>query len=815
MSNTTIQLKKSGQTGNTPSDLNYGEVAINYADGKLFYKNGVGIKAIENQKTFSTINSNNSLIIATTPTDILSLVAGSNITINSNTTSKTITINSTGGGNDNVAFAAYNKANSALANTSGAIFGGELLIGGGGKLTVSAVGGDEGGEILLGKAETNTTLTGTGVTIDVYQNRLRFFEQGGSARGFYLDISTGGSGATTDIMSGGGGGGNDTVAFAAYAQANNASSNTVALQSVNNLQNTNITSINTFAGSAFNSANAGVTLATAAYDAANTAAANTVYLQTVNDNQNTSITATNTLATAAYGKANAEGEINNTQNTWITNTNTLAQAAYDHANTRYSSSGGTISGSVTITNNLDVLGNVSFVGNVTSIQVTGNSGQFFGYASNGFNALYAGIPVGYDFQPQTIIQASANEDGYAQINIQNINGGGDASSDLVATADNGTENDTYVSVGIGSSNHSDPDFTLVGPNDGYLYVSGNTTTTGGDLVVGTFLPQNDIIFAAGGMNTENEQMRIIGSSNTILFSSKTIFSSNLDLTLVGKVDFGFVDTVHIYGGSSGQLLSTDGIGNLSFINSPVDLATAAYGKANAESEINNTQNTNITNVNTFAGSAFNSANAALSLAQSAYAEANNQGEINNTQNTNIISVNTFAVSAFNSANAGVTLAAAAYAQANSGGTPTNINTRGIRANSAYYPTFVDANNATNASETVHTNASLSFNPHTGTVSATIFSTTSDETLKENVKTIENAINTISQLRGVTYTWKNNGEHSMGLIAQEVEKVLPIVVRQSEDKKTVDYQNIIGLLVEAIKEQQTAINNLEEKINNLK
>jgi hypothetical protein len=64
--------------------------------------------------------------------------------------------------------------------------------------------GDEGGEILLGKAATNTTLTGSGVTVDVFQNRLRFFEQGGSARGFYLDISTGGGGASTNLASGGG-----------------------------------------------------------------------------------------------------------------------------------------------------------------------------------------------------------------------------------------------------------------------------------------------------------------------------------------------------------------------------------------------------------------------------------------------------------------------------------------------------------------------------------------------------------------------------------------------------------------------------------
>ena len=92
MSNTSIQLKKSGISGNTPVDLIYGEVAINYADGKLFYKSDTGVtRYITNQQSFSTINSNNSLILATTGTDILNLVAGNNITISTNTTSKSIT----------------------------------------------------------------------------------------------------------------------------------------------------------------------------------------------------------------------------------------------------------------------------------------------------------------------------------------------------------------------------------------------------------------------------------------------------------------------------------------------------------------------------------------------------------------------------------------------------------------------------------------------------------------------------------------------------------------------------------------------------
>ena len=127
MSNTSIQLKKSGQTGNTPSNLAFGEIAINYADGKLYYKDDTGsIDFISNQSSFDTINANNSLILATGVSDTLSFVAGNNISIDTNTTTKTITINSTGTATDqpardtsNAAFlqanAAFSKANSVLS----------------------------------------------------------------------------------------------------------------------------------------------------------------------------------------------------------------------------------------------------------------------------------------------------------------------------------------------------------------------------------------------------------------------------------------------------------------------------------------------------------------------------------------------------------------------------------------------------------------------------------------------------------------------------------------------------------------------------
>lgn len=71
------------------------------------------------------------------------------------------------------------------------------------KLVAETVGGDEGGEILLGKPATNSTIAGTGVTIDVWQNKLRFFEQGGDARGYYIDITGGGNGVSTNLVGGG------------------------------------------------------------------------------------------------------------------------------------------------------------------------------------------------------------------------------------------------------------------------------------------------------------------------------------------------------------------------------------------------------------------------------------------------------------------------------------------------------------------------------------------------------------------------------------------------------------------------------------
>lgn len=118
MANTTVQLKKSGVTGNVPPSLSYGELALNYADGKLFYKASNGsiasISTSPATDSFATINANSSLILATSPYDTLSILPGNNITISTDTFNKRITINSTAsGGGDSTDQFARDKSNSA------------------------------------------------------------------------------------------------------------------------------------------------------------------------------------------------------------------------------------------------------------------------------------------------------------------------------------------------------------------------------------------------------------------------------------------------------------------------------------------------------------------------------------------------------------------------------------------------------------------------------------------------------------------------------------------------------------------------------
>jgi hypothetical protein len=127
--------------------------------------------------------------------------------------------------------------------------------------------------------------------------------------------------------------------------------------------------------------------------------------------------------------------------------------------------------------------------------------------------------------------------------------------------------------------------------------------------------------------------------------------------------------------------------------------------------------------------------------------------------------------------------------------------------------------ATGTAYTAGTNLSLSGSQFSvvasptfsGTVTAVNFNATSDERLKENVETIADAGSKVAALRGVNFDWKATGEKTMGVIAQEVEAVIPeVVATDDEGMKSVDYQAMVGLLIEAVKELQEKVDAHEAK-----
>jgi len=137
------------------------------------------------------------------------------------------------------------------------------------------------------------------------------------------------------------------------------------------------------------------------------------------------------------------------------------------------------------------------------------------------------------------------------------------------------------------------------------------------------------------------------------------------------------------------------------------------------------------------------------------------------------------------------------------------------AHGIYYPLFV-SNVGTNSIVQVDSTAvAFTYDPGTGTVSATDFDSLSDVTFKENIEPIPEAMDLVKKLRGVSFQWKRNRKKSLGVIAQEVEQVLPELVNTRENgQKSVVYDNLIPLLIEATKQLQEQVDRLETKVQSL-
>ncbi|MDD2680293.1 MAG: tail fiber domain-containing protein, partial [Candidatus Omnitrophica bacterium] len=93
---------------------------------------------------------------------------------------------------------------------------------------------------------------------------------------------------------------------------------------------------------------------------------------------------------------------------------------------------------------------------------------------------------------------------------------------------------------------------------------------------------------------------------------------------------------------------------------------------------------------------------------------------------------------------------------------------------------------------------------------------SSRILKANITPIANALDKVSQLNGVYFDWIAGGRHDIGMIAEDVQKVVPEVVRRDASEKTLSlsYDHLVALTIEAIKEQQSQIDALKQQMSAL-
>ena len=88
---------------------------------------------------------------------------------------------------------------------------------------------------------------------------------------------------------------------------------------------------------------------------------------------------------------------------------------------------------------------------------------------------------------------------------------------------------------------------------------------------------------------------------------------------------------------------------------------------------------------------------------------------------------------------------------------------------------------------------------------------SDKKLKENIKTLDGS--KVYNMRGVSFTRKDTGKDSSGVIAQEIQKIAPELVTDNDGTLSVAYGNLTGYLIEAVKELKTEVEQLKQQIKN--
>jgi hypothetical protein len=221
-------------------------------------------------------------------------------------------------------------------------------------------------------------------------------------------------------------------------------------------------------------------------------------------------------------------------------------------------------------NTVGVVKNIGTIDNYDLPVITNNTEQMritntgnVGIGTNDFDPtapekvlIDAGATSSYN-----LLIARGNRNGYLQFNIQNNSSQGQASTDIVATADNGTETTNYVDLGMNGGGYNNANNILSGPNNGYLYSAGQ------DFIMGNSATSKSLILFTGGIATSNERMRItsagkvgIGTTSPAATLDVTgtykLGSSGTALNNMIKTSFSISDNTSFGQGTTRQVTAT-------------------------------------------------------------------------------------------------------------------------------------------------------------------------------------------------------------------------------------------------------------------
>jgi hypothetical protein len=181
------------------------------------------------------------------------------------------------------------------------------------------------------------------------------------------------------------------------------------------------------------------------------------------------------------------------------------------------------------TGNVDILGTLTATSNV----IANTSGIFYGNAVTGNAAIFGGVPGFTTLGSNVVIQFAGNANSYSQVNFENINGGNAASTDYVATANNGDDGTYFINMGITSNNHAgihDNFFTEHATNNtGYVYVVASDETGPGSSGIGNLLlgsTNGNVITWVG--NTGAANVRTVASTQGFDILNGNLYVTSID-----------------------------------------------------------------------------------------------------------------------------------------------------------------------------------------------------------------------------------------------------------------------------------------------